>query len=375
MVPFKYGKVIETSFFVNREKEIQSLHRNFESKINTILISPRRWGKSSLVKNASLSLAAKNQKIVPCYLDLFNVRDEKEFYEQFSRAIIMASCSKWEERLRTIKAIFKVITPKITVGVDPTTEFELGFDINEVKKHPNEILNLAETISKLKKIELVVCIDEFQNISHFENPLAFQKKLRASWQHHHKAVYCLYGSKRNMLTHLFEHKSMPFYKFGDVHFLSKINEEHWVNYIRKQFKRTKKEISLEAAMLIAQLMENHSYFVQQLAREAWEKTTKSCTENTVQSALQDLLITSDLLFQKEIDLLSNKQVNFLKALVDDVQQFSTAIVIQKYDLGSSANVIRVRKALVDKEVIDIYGKTIEFIDPLFKQWMKLVYMA
>ena len=375
MVPFKYGKVIEPLFFVNREKEIQFLQRNFYAKINTILISPRRWGKSSLVKKAATDLASINSKIVPCYLDLFNVRDEKDFYEQFSRAILIATYSKWEERLRAIKTLFKVITPKITVGIDPTSDFELGFDINDIKKHPDEILNLPESISNLKKIELVICIDEFQNISHFSNPLAFQKKLRAIWQHHHKAVYCLYGSKRNMLTHLFEHKSMPFYKFGDTLFLSKISEEHWITYIRKQFKRTKKEIGIEEARLIAQLMENHPYFVQQLARETWEKTTKSCSEKIIQTAVNELLITSDLLFQKEIDLLSNKQVNFLKARVNDVVQFSTASVIQKYDLGSSANVNRVRKALVDKEVVDIYGKTIEFIDPLFKQWMKRVYMA
>ncbi|MBK9592506.1 MAG: hypothetical protein IPO32_13765 [Crocinitomicaceae bacterium] len=91
-------------------------------------------------------------------------------------------------------------------------------------------------------------------------------------------------------------------------------------------------------------------------------------------SLEELLLMNDLLFQKETDLLSNKQLNFLRAMVDEVQQFSTADVIRKYNLGSSANVVRVRKALVDKEVIDIYGNTMEFIDPLFKQWMKRVYM-
>jgi uncharacterized protein len=374
MAPFKYGKVIESAYFVNREKEIQLLQRNFSSKINTILISPRRWGKSSLVKNAADSLTRKHKKIVPCYIDLFNVRDEKDFYEQFSRSVLLATYTKWEERLQAIKTLFKAITPKITVGVDPNTEFELGFDIKEIKKNPDEILNLPETLSRLKKIELVICVDEFQNIAHFSQPLQFQKKLRAVWQHHQRACYCLYGSKRNMLSELFEHKSMPFYKFGDVLFLGKIGETEWVNYIRRQFKKTKKQISPEAAQRIAVLMENHPYFVQQLARETWEETARSCNENTVERALNALLIKADLLFQKEIDLLSNKQVNFLKAMVDEVQQFSTAEVIREYDLGSSANVSRVRKALIEKEVIDLYGKTMEFIDPLFKQWMKSVYM-
>jgi hypothetical protein len=373
-IPFKYGKVIEPVFFINRERELLFLQRNFKSKINTILISPRRWGKSSLVKKAATELSLSNKKIVPVYVDLFNVRDEKEFYEMFSSRILQATYTKLEERLKILKTLFKLITPKITVGIDQNNEFQLGFDVQDLKKNPDEILNLPEKICKLKNIELVICIDEFQNISHFDNPLAFQKKLRAQWQHHNLTCYCLYGSKRNMLSEIFEHKSMPFYKFGDLLFLTKIEKDHWIKYIQKQFKKTKKEADLKAASLIADLMENHPYFVQQLAALCWENTTKTCTEKIVLKSLEELLLMHDLLFQKETDLLSNKQLLFLQAMVDGVEQYSTAEVIRKYNLGSSANVVRVRKALVDKEVIDIYGTTMEFIDPLFKQWMKRVYM-
>ena len=87
-----------------------------------------------------------------------------------------------------------------------------------------------------------------------------------------------------------------------------------------------------------------------------------------------MLVTNDLIFQRESDLLSNKQINFIKALANGVEKFSTAEIIRTYDLGSSANVVRVRKALVDKEVIDIYGSTMEFIDPLYRQWIIRVYM-
>src|SRR5687768_6431990 len=99
MAPFRYGKVIEPAYFVNREAEIELLQRNFRSKINTILISPRRWGKSSLVKRAADELTSTQKKIVPCYIDLFNVRDEKDFYAQFSRALLLATYTKWEERI------------------------------------------------------------------------------------------------------------------------------------------------------------------------------------------------------------------------------------------------------------------------------------
>lgn len=374
IIPFKYGKVIEPDFFVNREKEIADLQRNFTSKINTTLISPRRWGKSSLVKYAALKLSRSNKNIVPVFIDIFNVRNEETFYEMLSLAIIKATSTKREERFRMIKAVFRQLKPKITFEVDHINEFKLGFDLSELKKNPDEILNLPENISKLKKINLVICIDEFQNIGHFENALAFQKKLRAHWQHHNSCCYCLYGSKRNMLTEIFNNKSMPFYKFGDLMFLTKINRPHWITYIQKQFKKTKKNISPEASGLIADLMQNHPYYVQQLAAACWENTTKNCTNQTVYHSLDEMLVTNDLIFQRESDLLSNKQINFIKALANGVEKFSTAEIIRTYDLGSSANVVRVRKALVDKEVIDIYGSTMEFIDPLYRQWIIRVYM-
>ncbi|MBK6526893.1 MAG: hypothetical protein IPG07_15875 [Crocinitomicaceae bacterium] len=81
---------------------------------------------------------------------------------------------------------------------------------------------------------------------------------------------------------------MPFYKFGDLFFLSKIEKDHWIKYIQKQFKKTKKEADPKAAALIADLMENHPYFVQQLSAICWENTTKICNEKTVLKSLDEL---------------------------------------------------------------------------------------
>ncbi|MEZ5197240.1 MAG: hypothetical protein R2764_12815 [Bacteroidales bacterium] len=152
--------------------------------------------------------------------------------------------------------------PKFQVGIDPVNDFSVSFDWKELKKEGDEILNLPEKISLDKNIHIVVCIDEFQNIAHFEEPLAMQKKMRAVWQKHQITTYCLYGSKRHMLSELFENKSMPFYKFGETLFLGKIDGIHWEKYIIKQFNDTGKEIDKELARTISSRMENHPYFVQ-----------------------------------------------------------------------------------------------------------------
>jgi AAA+ ATPase superfamily predicted ATPase len=370
--PFMFGKIASGPDFTNREKETTQLLQNFHVGINTILISPRRWGKSSLVKKVTEHSLNKNKNIRYCFIDLFNIRTEQEFYEAYVKELIKVTSTKWDERVAQAKKLFKKIIPQFTVGLNPDNDFSIGLDWKEIKKAPEEILNLAETICKAKKIKLVVCIDEFQNIAFFDDPLAFQKKLRAHWQHHKQTSYCLYGSKRHLLMELFSSPSKPFYKFGDVIFLEKIKEQYWISFIKKRFRETGKNISPEQAARIAQVMENHPYFVQQLSQQTWLLTQKECTNKIIDRAMQNLLDHSTILYQRETDNLTNNQLNFLKALCSNVKQFSSAETINTFKLGTSANVIRIREALENKEIIDTVG-ALEFIDPLYKTWLSKVY--
>lgn len=371
--PFIYGKIATGDTFTDRETEQARLSHNFISHLNTILISPRRWGKSSLVAKTGSSLERTKKGIRFCYLDLFNVRSEQEFYDYFVQQILRTSSSRWEEQMESAKRLLKRITPKFSFGIDPDHDFSISFDWEEVKRNPEDILNLPETISRQKNLQIVVCIDEFQNISFFETPSAFQKKLRAQWQHHKLATYCLYGSKRHLMTELFEDKSMPFYKFGDVVFLDKISEDYWTAFIMKQFKKTKKGISDDLARRIARSMENHPYFVQQYAHTVWMQTVEVCTIKELHTALETLLIQHAILFQREVDNLTNPQVNFLKALSQGIVKFSAADNLRKYRLGTSGNVNRIKESLLSKEIIDITGQNIEFLDPLFKVWFSTIY--
>ncbi|MDZ4845777.1 MAG: ATP-binding protein [Chitinophagales bacterium] len=372
-VPFIFGRIASGADFTDREKEREQLVANFVSKINTVLASPRRWGKSSLVARAAKEAAHKNSKIRFCFIDLFNVRTEEEFYQLLAGELIKAASGKWEERLQDTKKFFSRIVPKINLSPDSTQEFSFSLDWKELKRNPDEIINLPETISKAKGITMIVCIDEFQNIGYFEEPLALQKKLRSHWQHHKHAAYCLYGSKRHVLMEVFSSPSMPFYKFGDLLFLEKIEKEYWIKFIVKRFADTGKKITSDLAASIADMMENHPFYVQQFAQSCWLRTTKNCDERIVAAAFEAMLTQNSILFQAMVDGLSNTQVNFLRALCDDAEQFSSRDILMKYNLGTSANINRIKQALTNKEIIDTLAKKITLHDPLFKRWLQQYY--
>jgi len=371
--PFTFGKIVHGTDFTDREKETQRLISNFSSSVNTILISPRRWGKSSLVITAANMVKEKNKKVRFCFIDLNNARTEEQFYQHLATEVLKASSTKTDKIIGNAKKFMGRFIPNITFSPDQISDIKLSLDWKEVTKSPDDILNLAEKISEAGKIRLVVCIDEFQNIAGFENKLDFQKKLRAHWQHHQHVTYCLYGSKRHMMIDVFTSPSMPFYKFGDIIFLEKISTNNWITFIQKRFSDTGKEIGIYDAKLIADLAECHPYYVQQLAQQAWLRSDKTCTNTIINDAFDNLVLQLSMLFQALVDGLSNTQVNLLKALICNEQQLSSQNVIKEYQLGTSANVLKVKKVLSDKEIIDLQGEHITFIDPLYKFWLGKYY--
>lgn len=368
--PFVFGKIASDKNFTDRKIETERLALNFISSVNTILISPRRWGKSSLVAKAADIAYKKSRNIKFCFIDLNNVRSEEQFYQQLATKVLNASATKTRKLIENSRKFFGRFIPNITISPDPATELKLGLDWKEVKKEPDDILNMAEKISSQNNFKFVVCIDEFQNISEFENPLDIQKKMRSHWQKHRNVSYCLYGSKRHMMMDVFTSPSMPFFKFGDIIFLDKISLKDWTSFIRKRFADTGKNIHPKNAGLIADLTDCHPYYVQQLAQQSWLRTDSVCSDEIIEKSFQDLVLQLSMLFQNLTDGLNMTQINLLKALIDKRDQLSSQNTIQTYRLGTSANVLKTKKALIDKEIIDIRGKEIYFLDPLYKYWLK-----
>ncbi len=172
---------------------------------------------------------------------------------------------------------------------------------------------------------------------------------------------------------VFTSPSMPFYKFGDIFFLEKIETGDWGKFIQKRFLDTGKKISRDEAETISRLADCHPYYVQQLAQQSWLRTDNVCSMEIVNEAFGNLVLQMSMLFQSMTDGLSNSQVNLLRALLDGVEQLSSQSVLGSYQLGTSANVVKVKKALINKEILDIQRGKIMFLDPLYRFWLKQYY--
>lgn len=367
--PFIFGVATSGDNFTDREKETGHLLSNFRHGVNTVLISPRRWGKTSLVQKAYHLAQSDKLKII--YMDIFSCRSEHDFYDTFASAVIKQTSSKAEEWLDNIKLFLSRVSPRISIGADPMTDFSISLEMNPKSIDIDEILQLPEKIARKKNCNIVICIDEFQQIAEFKDSKTFQKRLRSVWQLQKSVSYCLFGSKKHLMNELFEKKSLPFYKFGDSIYLKKIETKDWIDYICNRFEATGKQISKDLAEKICKMVDNHSSYVQQLAWLVWVHTEIIATENDFLSACQDIIDQNTPLFEKQIESLTTYQMNFLRAIIDGVHsEFTTQEILHKYQLGSSANVSIIKRALVKKEIIEIEKHQVIIMDPVMAMWLK-----
>lgn len=367
--PFIFGVATSGDNFTDREKETTRLLSNFTHGVNTVLISPRRWGKTSLVKKVCKMAQSDKLKIV--YLDIFSCRTDREFYDAFASAVLKQTSSKFDEIIENSKIFLSRISPKFTMGSDPMSDFSISLELNPKSYDIDQILQLPEKIAQKKGVRIVICIDEFQQIAEFKDSKSFQKRLRSVWQLQQSVSYCLFGSKKHLMNELFEKKSLPFYKFGDSIYLAKISTADWISYICERFESTGKHISKELAERVCVAVDNHSSYVQQLAWLLWIHTQHTATEQDFAEAHQDLIDQNTPLFEKQTENLSAYQMNFLRALVDGVHsEFTSAEILQKYQLSSSANVSTIKRALIKKELIETENKQVQLADPVMKLWLK-----
>ena len=370
---FIYGMSVGGDNFTDRIRETKRLKLNFENGMNTILISPRRMGKTSLVKKVMAEMNAPSVK--PVYMDVYDCRSEYDFLNRFASVLMKETASRTDQILDNIKRFLIRVSPKISFSPEPMSEVSLSLGITPKEYRPEEILNLPEIIAKEKGIHLVVCIDEFQQIGELPDTLTVQKRMRGVWQHQEHVSYCLFGSKKHLMTNLFQNKRMPFYQFGEMMYLDCIPTADWVQYITSRFEKYGKHLSDEMAERICKTVDNYSSYVQQLSWNLLAETNGTATEEDFRNAVDALIAQCSGLFVQQTLGLTTYQLNFIRALCSGIHtDFGSKEVNAQFPLGTKSNIARIKNALTDKELIEERIDGTYLSDIVFEMWFNREFM-
>lgn len=366
---FVYGVSVAGDNFTDRIKETKRLKMDFENGLNVVLISPRRTGKTSLVKK--VQNLVDSDIIQTVYMDIYDCRSEYDFYNRFAETILRQTSNKTEIFLEKVKNFLTRLTPKIAFSVDPNNDFSVSLGITPKEYKPEDILQLPELIAQQMGKHLVICIDEFQQVAEWPDSLQIQKRMRGVWQHQEHVSYCLFGSKQHMMNKLFQNKKMPFYQFGEPNYLQPISTEDWIPFIQKKFTDKGLVISEQFVREICKVVSNQSSYVQQLAWNVMINTEGEVNSDSINEGIKDLLTQCTPLFMEQISSLTSYQMNFLRAILSGQHnQFTSQAVLSTYQLGTKSNISRIQEVLLEKDFIVDTEEGIFLSDPVMELWLK-----
>jgi len=371
VAPFQFGTLATDRNFIDRVEDRALLKQLLTSHINTMLISPRRWGKSSLVKKAMQELCAEDSSVRVCYIDAFSISSEAEFYNRFASQVIACTTTKVERWISDAKRFLNGVVPQVVVN-DQLTDF-LAFSVrfNPQEQDKLSILQLPQILAKEKGVRIIVCIDEFQQLATLAEYKDMEGKMRSVWQQQDDVTYCLYGSKRHMMLNIFNTANSPFYRFGQVVFLQKIAKEDWMPFIVQSFEDTGKEISTEYAEKICDIVECHSWYLQQLCFFIWNSTVKEVTAEVFERGVKQVININTPMFQNDMETLTSSQKELLRAVCNGECQLSSVSVKERYKLGNPNTLTKNKRILQERDIIEAQENgRLTMVDPIFKLWNK-----
>lgn len=347
MNPFKFGTIVECSFFTDRRIELQQIKSVLNSENHLILISPRRFGKTSLVVKALQESERKHIMI-----NLQSVVSVEDFASRLLKEVF--KIYKFEKLKYMIKN-FRVVP---TLSINPMTD---GVDV-AIQPMVDSRVMIEDVFSLLQMLatendRLIVVFDEFQEIKAIDKNL--DRVLRSIIQLHKNINYLFLGSQESMMREIFEKKKSPFFHFGQLLNLDKIPYEDFKLYLydRLSFMDDADRVCDE----ILDFTKCHPYYTQQLASQVWEKGKNGEMENIVEEAINRLLEFHDLNFERIWLNFNNTDKRILIWLANNNKPY-TLLGIAQSTISSS-----LKRMLKDGYVIKTTEYEVE--DPFFRNWI------
>jgi uncharacterized protein len=357
--PFKFGSVVDGPYFTDREDELDRITSHINGENHLILISPRRFGKTSLIRKIVNESA---RKII--FLDIQIVLSVEDFASQLLKRIYRIYPV---EKLKSYIKSFRLIP---IVNINPVTgEPEVSFRPGSKELAPLEdVLNLIEKLGTDKK-KIIVVLDEFQDIFRIDSKI--DRFLRSVMQNHRHINYIFMGSSESMIREIFEKKSSPFYRFGTLMTLGKIGREKFKKFLEDKFNDITdrcKELSEE----IIGITDSHPYFTQQLAYIVWELLVLyGFSPDIVETSANEIVQSHDNDYEHLWNNLNRTDMMVLNGMsASDISPLSVEFS-GRFGTGAASTVFSALQRLNHKGILLKEGSAYSVDDPFFRRWIIL----
>ena len=368
--PFYLQEVPVDAPFCNREKELKELQSYAEGGANVVLFSPRRYGKTSLVKRIQKKLADK--RAVTIFADFFGVASVDDVAMRLAKGVFAVTHSKdplWKKALKTIRSFRPVLKPDlgggISLSVEPSSAGRSGLILLE--ETMDSVADFINTIH----CSVHVALDEFQEIVILKESLQVEAAMRTRVQQK-QASYFFIGSRRRILLGIFNERQRPFFQSAINYPLKTLPVDELVKFIAEQFTKNKRKCNQDIARQLVSLVGCHPYYSQKLAFFVYE-LSGTVTEEAIHQGMEKLVLSEKPVFEAIIQPLSPHQRLLLQALAKEpTQKLLASDYIRNHRLGSVGGVQHSARLVADLDLIEKDEETGSWrvVDPVFAMWLR-----
>ena len=373
--PFVYGEVVPGDAFVDREAELERLINDLDAGQKVFLISPRRYGKSSLIRQALAALGRRGALTVD--LTVSSYSSYLSFLEGYARALATVE-TRWERARNWLLSVISSTRPEVRYEPDDTgpgrltVAFPLVQSDRDVNRVANEVFTLPGRLAADRKRTVIVALDEFQAVDSF-NGGSVEHVLRAAVQHQRRVGYVFAGSEPSLMEKMIGPKR-PFYKAGPVMRLDKIPADLFAAFIEARFTRSGIRADAGVGAAIVELAGNLPYDIQRLAHETWDdiKTAggRRASLEHLHATLGRLLSEQETLFEALWQRLTLVQRAALRAVVlQEGRELLSADTRTRHRLSGPSSVQKSLAALAKQDLIVQEGGKYVVVDSLFREWV------
>ena len=370
--PFIFGEIIDEPHFVDRNSELVQLVRDLADGQKIFLLSPRRFGKSSLVALALLKL--KKRHIHTVSLTVSSYPTYVQFLEKFAEKVLRAA-GPWERVKDWVTRFGRIVKPDINYNMS-TGEIRVslgtgpGFDPAPIA---SEVFAMPGELTKNAGFRMAICLDEFQQISGFDGG-SVENAIRNEVQKQREVGYVFAGSQPSLMKEMLSAKR-PFHKAGPQMFLDKIPATDWQEFITRHFGKRGRKLDEDAMQTLLTAADLIPYDVQRIAHELWDyaelKGKRDLARSDVNAVIGSLVTSQSTYYELLWEQLSAAQRAVLQALAErGSSDLYSQAVRNEFRLGPASTVQRALQALDSKDILDRYKEAYFFLDPLFPYWIR-----
>ena len=368
--PFVYGETVSGENFCNRTREIKELVADIKNCQNVIIFSPRRYGKTSLIKQVLQKVKAKG--VLTFYVDLYPAINKRKFIELYAGAISSGLPGGVRQVVKKIKEYLPRIIPKVVME-EQSVHFEFEFDhTSNISPHIDDLFVAVKKVADQKEKTAVVVFDEFQEIANFDDD-EIERKMRSVFQNHRNVSYIFMGSKTHLMRDIFNNPNRPFYKSGKHFPLDKIDPKKLSLFAKKKFSDQAIDIGHNELNSILNNTECHPYYFQMLCHVLLElcMDSRMITEADIDEALNILISRESSVYVAIWEELTIKQKNLMVALAkEEYPEVFSNKFLETYGLGSSSSIQKALKKLLKKELVQQESGSYIIYDLFLKKWIR-----